>query len=357
MNKLKRVAAVVMVSLCFIAWGAASDVRADETVAKTADIVVSLYEGKWTMKPETINVSADLSDKYVEEIGFNDTGDEVTILDTLIAAHIKMYGEDFEQNGGTLTVSEYGWITAIFGKENPAVGYNLNGASADSLDTDVVNDDCIDLYFYGDTEGYSDMSTGFGAKDKQAKVGEEIKLTATGAGYDADWNIVQKPVAGVTVSVDGQEYGVTDANGEIALSFAKEGKYLVLMESCDAEGVYILSYCYVTVKGTVETTTVQQTTTIPSVKRVTIKSVKNSKKGKAKISLKKLSKVSGYQYKYSTSKKFKKATVKNTSKTSIYTKKIKKKKTVYVKVRAYVKANETRYYGIWSKTKKVKIKK
>ena len=74
-----------------------------------------------------------------------------------------------------------------------------------------------------------------------------------------------------------------------------------------------------------------------------------------------VSDASGYEIKCSTSKKFSKSktktfTVKGNSK-NIKKIKIKSKKRYYVRVRAYkTHSNGTKYYGKWSKVKKVKVK-
>lgn len=67
----------------------------------------------------------------------------------------------------------------------------------------------------------------------------------------------------------------------------------------------------------------------------------------------------GYQYSYGTNKKFKKSKTKTktTKKLSVTIKKLKKKTTYYVRVRAYSVTNGKKKYGKWSKTRKVKIKK
>lgn len=88
--------------------------------------------------------------------------------------------------------------------------------------------------------------------------------------------------------------------------------------------------------------------------------VKAAKKS-FKASWKKVSGVTGYEIKYSTSNKFTKkttktATVKGASKTSSTVKKLKSKKTYYVKVRAYKKVGSKYYYSPYTKTTKVKIK-
>ena len=69
----------------------------------------------------------------------------------------------------------------------------------------------------------------------------------------------------------------------------------------------------------------------------------------------------GYQIQYSTSKKFAKGNKTKTiskNKTTSYTiKKLKKKKTYYVRIRTYKKVSGKTYYSGWSSVKKVKIKK
>ena len=75
------------------------------------------------------------------------------------------------------------------------------------------------------------------------------------------------------------------------------------------------------------------------------------------IKWKKVQGASGYQIKYATNKKLAKSKKKTTKKLQITIKKLKKKKTYYVKVRAYKIVNEEKIYGKWSKAKKLKIKK
>ena len=111
--------------------------------------------------------------------------------------------------------------------------------------------------------------------------------------------------------------------------------------------------------------TVTPSTTNPSdteketVKKSAIKTAKRSQNNKKlKVTLKKVRGASGYQIKYSTSKKFTKKTTK-TIKVKGTTKTIQKlkKKTYYVKVRAYKKIKGTTYYSKWSTVKKVKVRK
>lgn len=103
----------------------------------------------------------------------------------------------------------------------------------------------------------------------------------------------------------------------------------------------------------------QKATTTPTdsakPSKVKWKSVKAKKGKKIAAKWKKIAGVKGYQIQYSTNKNFKKAVKsKNTAKTSI-TLKAPKKKTYYIRVRAY--KGTSKNYGKWSAVKKVKVKK
>ncbi len=89
-----------------------------------------------------------------------------------------------------------------------------------------------------------------------------------------------------------------------------------------------------------------------------IKSVKNIKKRKVKLILKKKVKnAAGYQVQYSVKKNFGRASSLTTKKKTVIIKKLKKNKTYYIRVRAYVPDGKEKVYGSWSKRKKVKIRK
>lgn len=95
------------------------------------------------------------------------------------------------------------------------------------------------------------------------------------------------------------------------------------------------------------------------VKKVTIKKV-SSKKKKVLVQWKKLSGVTGYQIQSGSNKKLtkdrKSVTVKKAKTTRAIIKKLKSKKTYYVRVRAYKTVKGKKYYGSWSKVLRVKVK-
>ena len=127
--------------------------------------------------------------------------------------------------------------------------------------------------------------------------------------------------------------------------------------------------------ATSETKPTTGTTAAPviriSVKKAAIQKIKALKKAFTINILKNKDQVTGYQISYSYKKNFKGQKVKDLKKfkykkikvkrkkytiTSYKVKGLKKKKTVYVRVRAYKQVGKTKAYGKWSSVKKVKIK-
>ncbi len=92
--------------------------------------------------------------------------------------------------------------------------------------------------------------------------------------------------------------------------------------------------------------------TVAQVKGVTLKAGKSS----VTVKWKKVSAADGYQIAYSTSKKMKGKKTKLVKKKKVVLKKL-KKRTYYVRVRAYKMVNSKKVYGTWSKSAKVKVKK
>ena len=206
---------------------------ADENkTPKTATVEYSVFDGGvYTMEPKTITVSSDLSDKYKDEVGYNDKSDEPTILDVFIAAHIDMFGEDFTDYA-PLKASGSSGITSAFGEETSALSYRLNGATDNgsgvwyNLDTEVKSGDYVDTMFYQDTNGYTDKYVSLGGRDIKSTTGD-VTLTATYEGFDANWATVILPAQGLNISVDGVSVGTTDANGQITLKLSQCKTYVV----------------------------------------------------------------------------------------------------------------------------------
>jgi hypothetical protein len=97
-----------------------------------------------------------------------------------------------------------------------------------------------------------------------------------------------------------------------------------------------------------------------NISKVNISKVSSSASKKLTVKWKKISGVSGYEIVVATDKKFKKnkkVTIVNSAKKNKTTiKKLKHKKTYYVKIRGYVMVDGVKYYGKYSKVKKVKVR-
>ncbi|MFQ9516682.1 MAG: family 16 glycosylhydrolase [Eubacterium sp.] len=92
-------------------------------------------------------------------------------------------------------------------------------------------------------------------------------------------------------------------------------------------------------------------------KKVKITKAKRSSNGKKiSITLSKIKGKTGCQIRYSTDKKFKKYQNKTTKKQKVTIKKLKSRKTYYIKARAYKIVDGEKIYGEWSKKKKIRNK-
>ena len=92
-------------------------------------------------------------------------------------------------------------------------------------------------------------------------------------------------------------------------------------------------------------------------KKAKIKSAKNVKKKSVKLKLSGSVNGSGYKIQYGTSRKFKGAKTVTAKGSAATIKKLKAKKTYYIRARIYKKISGRTYYGKWSSVKSVKIKK
>ena len=162
------------------------------------------------------------------------------------------------------------------------------------------------------------------------------------------------------------------AIGDETMDFAKA--LYADIQTCKADGTtyevsslsadditYDLSMVAAPAKKAENTTVTKPDTQIkkvaaPARVRVRAKALKGKK---AKVNLKKVAQASGYEIMYSTNMNFtKKATKKvSTTKLTKTIRKLKKKKTYYIKARAYKLDGKTKVYGKWSLIKKVVIKK
>ena len=158
-----------------------------------------------------------------------DADGALTINDALYCAHEEYY-EGGAAAGYASAMSEYGLSLAkLWGSENGgSYGYYVNDAAAWGLADPVKDGDRVNAFVYTDLTAWSDTYCYFDVAEADAEVGDTLTLTLTAAGYDADWNPITLPVAGATITVNGEKTeAVTDENGKATLTLSGEGELII----------------------------------------------------------------------------------------------------------------------------------
>ena len=136
----------------------------------------------------------------------------------------------------------YTSITKFCGVESEYVSYYNNNNYAMGL-TDPVEDGAhLVFWFYQDTTGWSDAYTFFDKTTATVAGGDTLDLTLTQTGYSGN-----SPFSDAMITIDGVEVSdkITDAEGNVSLSFEEGGTYTV---SAKFDGSYIVPpVCIVTV--------------------------------------------------------------------------------------------------------------
>lgn len=241
--------------------------------------------------------------------------------------------------------------------------------SVDGLLGEYTFTDMAGWFYYINNESASESASTLKVKD-----GDVIRLQFSiyGWGLDLgslDWNTGEKKIQLVNKDALIRELAEVKAGTAItksapiketakaALNVAETYNPEESLVKAATEALKILNTVFEEGKAAQKQESEAQKEVAPSVAKATIKYVKNVKTCKAKIKVKTVKGATGYQFRYATNKKLKNPIVVSSKKVSVKTAKLTKKKTVYVKVRAYVKKNGAYYYGKWSAKKSVKIKK
>lgn len=153
----------------------------------------------------------------------------LTVSDALYAVHEACYTGGASAGYEAYLHKEYGLsLGKLWGDASGNFGYYVNNASAWSLADPVQDGDYVYAFVYADGKGYSDVYAFFDRTVVSGKAGEDITLTLSKAGYDADWNPVVLPVEGAVITVNGVPTEIkTDANGQATLTLTEEGEMLI----------------------------------------------------------------------------------------------------------------------------------
>lgn len=296
-----------------------AECKIDNQLGNTCKITAPSKEGN-----PKILVQAFIKEGESEEpIGVKE--EEITVTDCKLSfSYRKFVGDHSEAaSGDTLKVGEAYW-------------FSLNGASFAWDYGNGNRDDSKRQTFY--TMDFELNGKHLIATDTEENLSNDELSLSIGAGGGFPNRIIKPKKAG-TLTITGTIYRNGQFFRDVRQTYKVEGNTPSPTPSVNKP-----------------TTPIKVT-----VKKTTLKSAKNAKGKKIVVKWKKNTAGNGYQIQYSTSKKFAKGnkTKKiSKNKTTSYTiKKLKKKKTYYVRIRTYKKVSGKTYYSGWSSVKKVKIKK
>ncbi len=288
---------------------------------------------------------------------------------------LKIY--DGDSTGKLLRTIEIGEIKASERKQIRLTAEDLAslGEIGDSLYFEVISDKGDEEY---ETDNYGFIFLAGRHVSQVALSEDELYFTKTGETKQLSCNVYPEDATDKSVTYYSTDTSVAKVSSEGLVTAIGEGEAVITAVSRDNENITDNCYVYVTLKkgesgtnqvvssgniGQKPSSTVSQVagdnkrvSRIKAPGKVKNISVKNKKGKKVFLSWKKVTGAKGYQIQYSTSKRFKKYKSRNTVKKKYTIKKL-KKKTYYVRVRAYKKSSGKKIYGKWSKVKKIKIKK
>lgn len=197
----------------------------------------------------SVSVKGELVASYVKVNVADADGDGViTVSDVLYALHEANY-DGGSDAGFATAMTEYGLsMTMLWGDTSGCFGYYLNNASCLSLSDEIKDGDYVYAFVYSDADTWSDSYSFFDNNTVSCNAGDNVTLTLSAAGYDAEWNPVTLPVANATIYVNGQATDTkTDADGKVTLVLDEAGSYVV-SASCD-DPIITPPVCIATVKA------------------------------------------------------------------------------------------------------------
>ena len=253
-NVGKRVLAYLCVlSLCLAYLPAFSNTvtanAADtENAVASADVTVTMVDkGEIAVgKDENKTLMAEVP---VHAVDLNADG-KIDLDETFKAMH-----ETYCPGGFESSVGQYGLsVDKLWGDTSGSFGYYVNNNSAWSLADEVKTGDSVKGFIYKDGIKWSDQYSWFDVNKCNAAVGKEVTLSLKAYEFDENYNPVEKAYAGATlgtVSADGTftafSNAVTDKDGKAAISFDKDGTYVVSAKAPEGASALVSPVCIVTI--------------------------------------------------------------------------------------------------------------
>lgn len=270
----KRILSLLLTLVMVISLIPTTAWAADNTVTVTFS---AQKDGAFLFTPQTVTVEDGIAETYGFEIPDSVTGP--TVLDLMVAAHKKLYGDAFTTTTVStyLTLSGTGMLQTVFKEAsggNVSFTVNHQMPSVGAASAALSNNDIVDFWFYWEpsTYLYGDHFTYFADSTKSVATGATFDLTLTG--FPAMSAMGSTPtstpidetdeVEGTyltinTVNTDGNlsdaltdasgDAITPDADGKVTLSFNTAGTYIVTANGFVSGNPAIAPWCIVTVTG------------------------------------------------------------------------------------------------------------
>ncbi len=261
---------VLVVSSLLI--GCGGNDKKDAAVPTVTVYADSQLNGTYGFPYQALAVAADKAEAYGYEDQISDES-AVSALDVLVAMHEAQYGDDFTaETCNDYFAVEDGWISKAFENNTTSWSVILNGEAAhgevtseyggyESLmisQTEVTDNDVVEVVAYQDIENYTDNAIWFLQDDKKINqlsvtAGAETTLTVKGYAfcfYGAyGTEEIQKtyltPLTGVQLALlqeDGSladiEGAISDSTGTVSFHVDEAGTYTVIAYMPADTGVF-----------------------------------------------------------------------------------------------------------------------
>jgi hypothetical protein len=215
---MKKALSIVLAALMLICM-TAIPVLASEDTAPTAYVTIVDENGEFVLVEKEVPCA-------------DQNGDTVVTIDEMLRNAHHLHYKGGAEAGYASEETAYGLsLTKLWGNESGSYGYYVNNASAWSLADEVKPSDHIYAFVYTDTATWSDTYCFFNKTHVTAEKGEIATLTLKMAGYDENYAPISLPVEGAVITINGEKTDlVTDANGEVAITYDKAGELLISAE-------------------------------------------------------------------------------------------------------------------------------
>lgn len=213
----KMISMAVSAVFCIGMTGITAFAEGSATDTASVYVTISDDEGKLVLAQEAITVTD------------TDGDGALTVSDALYGAHEAKF-EGGAAAGFANASTDWGLsLVKLWGVENGgSYGYYVNNVSAMGLADPIADGDYINAFIYTDLTTWSDKYTFFDINTLTAANGEEVSLTLSAAGYDADYNPITVPVEGAAITLNGAvtEYK-TDAEGKVTFTVEETGNVVI----------------------------------------------------------------------------------------------------------------------------------